>query len=441
VTAYWCERAWLDGVPRGRVRVTIDGGRIAGVTTGVDPGPEDVRLAGLVLPGFANAHSHAFHRALRGRTHDGGGTFWTWRERMYTVAARLDPDRYLALARAAYAEMALAGVSCVGEFHYLHHDRGGTPYADPNAMGEVLIQAAAEAGVRLTLLDTCYLAGGLGVSGHTALEAVQVRFGDGDAEAWAERVGAIADRDGVRVGAAVHSVRAVPAPQLPAVVQAAAGRPLHVHLSEQPQENSACQAFYGRTPTALLAENGVLGPGTTAVHATHLSADDVGLLGGSGTSVCACPSTEADLADGIGPFQALQRAGSPLTVGSDQHVTVDLLGEARLVESHERLASGERGRLAPATLVEALTAHGHACLGWPDAGRITPGAHADLVAVGMDSPRTAGIAPEQVVMAACADDIHTVVVDGRIVVREGRHVLGDAGRLLADAIAPLWEDS
>jgi formiminoglutamate deiminase len=441
MTAYWCERAWLDGGPRDRVRVTTDGGRITGVTTGADAAPGDVRLTGLVLPGFANAHSHAFHRALRGRTHDRGGTFWTWRERMYAVAARLDPDRYLALARAAYAEMALAGVTGVGEFHYLHHDRDGTPYANPNAMGEALIQAAADAGVRLTLLDTCYLAGGLDASGHTALDPVQVRFGDGDAQAWAERVGRLPDTDRVRVGAAVHSVRAVPAPQLRDVAQAAAGRPLHVHLSEQPQENEACQAFYGCTPTALLAEHGVLGAATTAVHATHLSADDIALLGGSGTSVCACPSTEADLADGIGPFRALQRAGSPLTVGSDQHVSVDLLAEARLVESHERLASGERGRLAPAALVDALTVQGHACLGRPDAGRIAPGARADLVAVALDRPRTAGVAPEQVVMAACAEDVHTVVVDDRMIVSEGRHVLGDVGRLLADAIAPLWEES
>jgi formiminoglutamate deiminase len=441
MTGYWCERAWLDGGPRDRVRVAVEGGRIASVTTGVDAGPEDERLGGLVLPGFANAHSHAFHRALRGRTHDRGGTFWTWRERMYAVAARLDPDRYLALARAAYAEMALGGVTCVGEFHYLHHGRDGIPYADPNAMGEALVAAAADAGVRLTLLDTCYLAGGLGASGHTPLDPVQVRFGDGDAHAWAERVGSLANTDGVRVGAAVHSVRAVPAAQLPTVVRAAGRRPLHVHLSEQPQENDACRAFYGATPTALLAELGVLGPGTTAVHATHLSPADIALLGGSGTSVCACPSTEADLADGIGPFRALARAGSPLTVGSDQHVGADLLAEARLLESHERLASGERGRLAPAALVDALTTAGHACLGWPDAGRIAAGARADLVAVALDHPRTAGAAPEQVVMAACAEDVHTVVVDGKVIVREGRHALGDVGRLLADAIAPLWEGS
>jgi formiminoglutamate deiminase len=438
---YWCERAWLEAGPTPRVRVVVADGRIAAVEVGVDAAPGDERLAGLVLPGIADAHSHAFHRALRGRTHDGGGTFWTWRDRMYAVAARLDPDAYLALARAAYAEMALAGVTCVGEFHYLHHRPGGTPYADPNAMGHALVQAAAEAGIRLTLLDTCYLAGGLDASGHAPLDDVQVRFGDGTAAAWAARVADLPESDHVRVGAAVHSVRAVPADQLPEVVQAAAGRPLHVHLSEQPRENAACAAFYGRTPTALLAGHGVLGPATTAVHATHLSEPDIALLGGSGTSVCACPSTEADLADGIGPFRALRAAGSPLAVGSDQHAVVDLLAEARLVECHERLASGERGRLAPTELVDALTVHGHRCLGWPDAGRIGPGQRADLVAIALDSPRTAGAAPEQVVMAAGAEDVRTVVVDGRVVVRDRQHVLGDVGALLATAITPLWEGS
>jgi cytosine/adenosine deaminase-related metal-dependent hydrolase len=183
----------------------------------------------------------------------------------------------------------------------------------------------------------------------------------------------------------------------------------------------------------------VLGPATTAVHATHLSDTDVALLGGSGTSVCACPSTEADLADGIGPFRALRAAGSPLAVGTDQHAVVDPLAEARLVESHERLASGERGRLAPAALVDALTVDGHRSLGWPDAGRIAPGLRADLVAVALDSPRTAGAAPEQIVMAASAEDVRTVVVDGRIVVRDRQHVLGEVGALLAAAVAPLWE--
>jgi formiminoglutamate deiminase len=439
MTGYWCEQAWLDTGPVTGVRLVVEHGRIAEVTV-ADAAPGDQRLPGLVLPGFANVHSHAFHRALRGRTHDRGGTFWTWRQRMYAVAARLDPDGYLALARAAYAEMALAGITTVGEFSYLHHPPGGGRYADPNAMTEALVQAAADAGVRLTVLDTCYLAGGLDRGGHLPLDDVQRRFADGDAAAWAERVALLPVRDGLVVGAAVHSVRAVPADQLPAVAAAASGRPLHVHLSEQPAENDACRAFYGRTPAGLLADAGVLGPRTTAVHATHLTDDDVALLGGTCTTVCACPSTEADLADGIGPFPQLRDAGAPLCLGSDQHATIDLLSEARAMEAHERLGSGERGRFRPAELVDALTATGHGALGWPDAGRLAPGQRADLVAVRLDSPRTAGCAPGQLVMAATAADVHTVLVDGRVVVTGGEHVLGDVGRLLAAAIAPLWED-
>jgi formiminoglutamate deiminase len=443
MTTFWCENAWLDDGPVGGVRATVAGGRFTAVEGAAEPVPGDERLPGLVLPGLANAHSHAFHRALRGRTHDDGGTFWTWRQRMYAVADRLDPDTHLALARATYAEMALAGVTCVGEFHYVHHAPGGRPYADPNAMGEALVQAASDACVRLTLLDTCYVAGGLAADGHTPLDGVQQRFSDGDAAAWAERASRLAERererDGLRRGAAIHSVRAVPAGQLRAVAAASAGRPLHVHVSEQVAENEACVAFYGRTPAALLADRGVLGPRTTAVHAVHLTDADVATLGSTGTGVCACPSTEADLADGIGPFRRLRDAGSPLCLGSDQQVLTDLIGEARMLESLDRLGTGERGRIAPAQLVAALTVDGHRALGWDDAGRIAPGRRADLVAVALDTPRTAGCAPAQAVLAAGAADVSTVVVDGRVVVRDGRHVLGDVGRMLAQAIAPLWE--
>jgi len=441
--AFWCEYAWLPAGLAARVRIDVDGGRITAVTPGADPAPGDERLAGVVLPGFADAHSHAFHRALRGRTHDGGGTFWTWRERMYAVAGRLDPDAYLALARATYAELALAGVTAVGEFHYLHHDPAGRPYADPNAMGEALIAAAAEAGVRLTLLDACYLAGGLGPDGYLPLEGVQRRFGDGDAEGWARRHELLKPRDGVRVGAAIHSVRAVPADQLAGVVTAVRSRdlgaPLHVHLSEQPAENEACLARHGRTPAELLAEADAWGAFTTAVHATHLTPADVAILGGSGANVCACPSTEADLADGIGPFRRLRDDGSRLCLGSDQHVAADPLQEARSLEGYERLASGERGRFTPAELVEALTAAGQRALDWPDAGYLAGSARADLVAVRLDSPRTAGVAPGQAVLAATASDVTTVVVDGHVVVRDGRHRLGDVGRLLVEAIEPVWE--
>ena len=189
----------------------VEDGRFAQVRVGVEPGAGQQILSGVTLPGLADGHSHAFHRGLRGRTHAGGGSFWTWRQQMYALAARLDPDSYLALARAVFAEMVQAGYTVVGEFHYLHHDQHGRPYADPNAMGKALIQAATEAGVRLTLLDACYLAGGLAATGHLPLDPVQTRFSDGDVDHWQARVSLLNDSDQVRIGTAVHSVRAVPA--------------------------------------------------------------------------------------------------------------------------------------------------------------------------------------------------------------------------------------
>jgi formiminoglutamate deiminase len=412
-------------------------GRFTGVHANSAPG-DAKRLPGIVLPGLANAHSHAFHRALRGRTHDAGGTFWTWRDRMYAVAARLDPDSYLALARATYAEMALAGITSVGEFHYLHHTPGGHRYDDVNAMAEALRQAGSDAGIRLTLLDACYLAGGLDGSGHLPLTETQRRFSDDDVEDWAKRVQALAPSPQMAVGAAIHSVRAVPRAALGIVARTAGDLPLHVHLSEQPAENRACLEFYGTTPTALLDAEGVLGPTATVVHATHLTPADVAILGRSRVTACFCPTTERDLADGIGPARALRDAGAALSLGSDQHAVIDLLEEARALEMHERLATYQRGRLAPADLLDALTAH--TSLGWPDAGRLAVGAVADLVAIRLDTTRTAGSAPSQVVFSASSADVDTVVVAGRPVVEAGRHRLGDVAQMLAKSVEALWNN-
>ncbi len=420
MTAYWAAHALLPDGPATDVALTVADGRFTEVAPG-SPRTGTV-LPGVVLPGVANAHSHAFHRALRGRTHTGGGTFWTWREAMYAVAARLDPDSYRALATAAYAEMVLAGCTAVAEFHYLHHDAGGRPYAG-DAMGDALRAAAADAGIRLVLLDVCYLAGGFDVP----LVGVQRRFGDADVDAWAARA---ATADGV----AVHSVRAVPREALGVVAEAAAGRPLHVHLSEQPAENAACLERHGVTPTGLLAAEGVLGPTATAVHATHLTPVDVALLASSGTGACLCPTTERDLADGIGPARTLHDAGVPLSVGSDQHAVVDPFDEARALEGHERLVTGERGRFTPPQLLAALA--NHDALGRPGAGLVA-GAPADLVAVRLDSVRTAGCAPEQVLFAATAADVDTVLVGGDPVVTGGEHRLGPVGPLLAAAIGAL----
>ncbi|KUM94488.1 N-formimino-L-glutamate deiminase [Streptomyces cellostaticus] len=438
---YWLEHAWLGTNVEPGVAVEVADGRITAVRTGVPtPPPGAEILRGLTLPGLANAHSHAFHRALRGTVQVGSGTFWTWREVMYSVADRLTPETYHALGRAVYAEMALAGITCVGEFHYVHHAHGGTPYADPNAMGEALIAAAAEAGVRITLLDTAYLSSGFGEEPN----AHQLRFSDGSAEAWAERCAVLKERDHARIGAAIHSVRAVPAEQLATVARWAEERqaPLHVHLSEQTAENDACLRAHGCTPTRLLADHGVLGPRTTGVHNTHLTDEDIALLGGSGTGTCMCPTTERDLADGIGPAVALQRAGSPLSLGSDSHAVIDLLEEARAMELNERLRTRTRGHWTAAELLRAASADGHAALGWDDAGNLEAGALADFTTIALDSVRTAGPLPrlgaETAVFAASAADVRHTVVGGRHVVRDGVHALvQDVPSALADAIEAL----
>lgn len=427
---FWCEHAVLPSGVESSVLVTVDAGRFVSVTPGAPASGE--RLAGLTIPGLANCHSHAFHRALRGRTQRERGTFWTWREQMYAVAARLDPVRYYALARAVYAEMVLSGVTSVGEFHYLHHGPDGTPYDDPNAMGEALIAAARDAGLRIALLDTCYLTGGLG----QGLAGVQLRFGDGDAHAWAARVASLKPADDVVIGAAAHSVRGVPKDQLRTVASALPDAPLHIHLSEQVAENEACVTAYGRTPAQVLDETGFLTGRTTAVHATHLTEVDIALLGQSATYACFCPTTERDLADGIGPSSPLRAAGSPLTVGSDSHAVIDLFEELRAVELNERLASQTRGTWAADELLRAGIEDGHRSIGFADAGRIAPGARADLVTIRLDSVRTAGAGPaiETAVFAASAADVVSVVSSGRRVVASGKHVSVDVPRELAAAI-------
>ena len=447
------ELAWSPALGlRADVLIEASGDRFTAVTPDASASAlRATRLPGLTMPGLANAHSHAFHRALRGVTEAVRGTFWTWRERMYEVAGRLDPDSYLALATAVYAEMALAGVSCVGEFHYLHHGPRGKPYADQNEMGRVLIEAADRAGVRITLLDTCYLAGGLSADGRQQpLEGTQLRFGDADGAAWASRVEALGpDSVGslgprARLGAAIHSVRAVPPEQMPevAVWSHRYAAPLHAHVSEQVAENRACLAAHRATPAEVLAEAGARGPRSTAVHATHLTDSDIELLAGSRCHACMCPTTEADLADGIGPARALADEGSPLTLGSDSHAVIDLLEEARRVEMGERLASQERGHFTAAELATAVSTVGHASLGWPDAGELATGGLADFVTIALDSPRTAGAprtaALESVIFGASAADVQYLVVAGRDVVSGGRHVLiPDVPGALSAAIGPL----
>jgi formiminoglutamate deiminase len=408
----WCELAWLGGAePERGVAIEIEGERIASVRAGAQPADAE-RISGLTLPGLANAHSHAFQRVLRGRTQAGTGTFWTWREQMYDLAGTLDAERYLPLARAVFGEMALAGITLVGEFDYLHHS-------------DAIVEAAREAGVRLTLLDACYLHGGLDA------------FHDASAEAWAARVGALHDGPMVRVGAAIHSVRAVRPAEMEVVAAWAADREavLHAHVSEQPAENEACLAEHGRTPAQLLADCGAISARFTAVHATHLAVADLALLGEG--RVCLCPTTERDLADGIGPARALRDAGAQLAVGSDSQAVIDVFEEARAIELDERLATHVRGSHTAADLLGAATAGGYESLGW-DGGRIAAGALTDLCVVGLDGVRMAGThrhdAVAASVFAATAADVCDVMVGGRWVVRDGRHVTLDVARELQEVL-------
>jgi formiminoglutamate deiminase len=430
------------------VVIEVVGDRIAAIRSG-QPSPPGgaVELPGLTMPGLANGHSHAFHRALRGRTHRRTGSFWTWREQMYSVAGVLDPDGYYALARATYGEMALAGMTSVGEFHYLHHPSGGGRYGDPNAMGQALIAAATDAGIRLTLLDTIYLRGGLDADGaEIDLNDVQRRFCDGGRTAWVERVSALADSPRVKIGAAIHSIRAVYPAAMEDVATWATERDavVHAHVSEQPAENASCLARYGVTPTRLLAEHGILNERFTAVHATHLVPADVAAYGSAGCICCFCPTTERDLADGIGPSMALHAGGARISLGSDSQAVVDLFEEARAVELDERLISNRRGNHSVVTLASMVTMNGQSSLGWHDAGRLRVGGLADFVTVGLDSVRLSGAPRDDalaaVIFGATAPDIRHVVVGGEHVVRNGAHVRIDVAAELARAIASVTDN-
>lgn len=423
----WCERVVdADGVREG-VRFTESDGIVTAIETDVAAGGADL-VFGTVIPGIANAHSHAFHRVLRGRTHGGGGDFWQWRERMYEASSRLDPESYFELARAVFAEMVVAGYTAVGEFHYVHHRPDGTPY--PHGMELAIDAAARDVGIRLTLLDTAYFAGGVG----RPLAAEQVRFSDRSADAYLERWHALRDRVD-RLGAAIHSVRAVAPDDVAAIVAGLPGDvPLHAHVSEQPQENADSLAAFGRTPTQLLSDLGALSPRFSAVHATHLTARDIHVLGEASSSIVMCPTTEADLGDGIGPARQLRDAGARLCVGSDQNAVVDPFLETRGLEMHERLAHGVRDRFTPSEIARAASDDGYRSLGWRTAP-LRPGGPCDFVELDTASVRTVGSHAPELLLTATASDALRVVVGGRTVARRGRLAHGeDPAALMESAL-------
>lgn len=438
--SYWAAQAWVEGAVRSNVRFTVADGAYAQITTDEQPHDGDIMLDGLVMPGAADCHSHTFHRALRGLGRE-GATFWSWRDTMYRVAANLTPELYYEYARRVYAEMLMSGYTTVAEFHYVHHRPDGTPYDEPNAMGLALARAAHDAGIRLTLLDTCYLHAD--VQGNDLGER-QRRFGDGDVESWVSRVDALdraiqSDetlRESVRVGAAVHSVRACSQREAQVVAQWSRGeigdgrnvhniysahgasvRPLHVHLSEQTAENEACREATGMSPVELLDKAGVWGPNAVAVHATHLSSSDIATLGAAHARAAICPTTEADLADGIPAAAAMRDAGIDLCIGSDENVSIDPFEEIRRLDGNQRLVSGQRDTFAPAELVAMMTEQGQAASGWSESGRISVGALADFVVIDTAAPHLAGVRAESILLVATAADVRDVAVGGRFVVR------------------------
>lgn len=380
--------------------------------------------APLVLPGFANVHSHAFQRRLRGRVQARDparqDTFWTWREQMYGLAASLDLAEIEAISRLCYAECVEAGYTAVGEFHYLHHGPGGAAWPDPVASAKAVMRAARDVGIRINLLWTVYAAGGIG----EPLRPEQARFGVASLDdVWrhVDRLGAGERR--ARVGLALHSVRAVPRAWMGPLAEGARARGMrvHAHVSEQRREVEVCRDKTGLSPVGLLASEGVLGPDFTAVHATWLSDQDVQLLAHSGAGVCLCPTTEGDLGDGVPRTAALHAAGVPLSIGSDSHAVIDPFSELRLAELQARAATetrcvltDEAGEVAP-VLQRIGHDNGYAALGLEgDDDRVTLRAARALEDVG--DTRAAALT------AGHPGLVERVEIAGEVIVRDGRHV-------------------
>jgi formimidoylglutamate deiminase len=362
-----------------------------------------------LIPAMVNVHSHAFQRDMRGAAErisasSAGDDFWSWRKAMFDTVAGLDPDSMHTVALAAYREMVKAGYGTVGEFHYVHHQPDGTPYDEPNAMAIAVADAAVEAGLEIVLLPAAYHRNGWRDGADVPPESGQRRFCDRDVETFLARVDALrawaSARDGVQVGIAAHSMRAVPAPWLSAIAQYAEQHGLvrHVHAQEQPRELEQCQAEHGCSPLELLDRHGFLGSKTTVVHAIHVSDADVELLARTRSIVATCPTTEANLGDGFLPALRYREAGVRLAIGSDSNVRVDPFEETRELETiARRLGISRNGLLAHnGDLWGELQRNGAASLGVSGERRLE---------VNIDHPSIRGVAESDLpyALATCAE--------------------------------------
>jgi formimidoylglutamate deiminase len=404
------------------------------LAAGADLSAQTVDLPGkAVLPGFVNTHSHSFQRLIRGKSESrvtSGRDFWSWRGTMYHAAAQLDPQDVYDVARMAFLEMVLGGTTTVGEFHYLHNAPGGRPYDDPNLLGKQVIAAAQSVGIRIVLLRSAYLRSGFELSPDPG----QIRFYE-TASQFLENMAALADSAEVRIGVAPHSLRAVPLHELKQIAAWTRERklPLHMHVAEQIAENEACLREYGLPPAALLGREGLLGPDFTAVHAIHITAEEIGLLARSGATVCSCPTTERNLGDGVIVADQVMGQGIPIALGSDSQAQIDPLEDARQLEYHLRLDRQQRaildqiaGQNLAARLFDCATINGARALGVP-AGELAGGALADFFTVDLDDLSIAGHSGEDLLPLAVfslnRSAVRDVMVNGRWVVRDGRHPL------------------
>ncbi len=378
-------------------------GDASGRITRFSSAPADLataqRLAGCaLLPGLINGHSHAFQRVLRGRTEHRTASqrdsFWTWRDSMYRAANRLSPDALYHASRMAFLEMLLGGITTVGEFHYVHHAPGGAPYADRNELARQVLRAARDTGLRIALLQTAYARSGW----DKPAEAAQVRFLTprvldfiADTEALRAALGPPEETGRAWVGVAPHSLRAVPLDYLREVAAYARAEqiPVHMHVSEQPADVDACLAEYKMRPIELLDENGLLDSRFTAIHAIHVTREEISALAVAGSMVCACPTTERNLGDGILPADRLFTAGVGVSLGSDSNVQINLLEDARELEYHLRLQKLERAVLQARHLFDCATEVGARSLAAPG-GSLEVGRPADFFTIALDDPSMAG---------------------------------------------------
>ncbi|MBC7792655.1 MAG: formimidoylglutamate deiminase [Clostridia bacterium] len=421
---FTAERMLVDGIIFRNRGLKVDvQGRVQGLTSAESADIDFGRQ--LLIPGAVNAHSHAFQRLLRGRTQSAGAVidnFWSWREVMYHVAGHLDPEGIRSASRQAFLEMLLSGITSVGEFHYVHHQPDGALYDDPNATSHAILAAAHDVGIRIRLIRTVYLRGDF----DAAPAPRQRRFCDVDLEDACDRIDAL----GPDVAIAAHSVRGVPLEAIAVLRERYRGRPLHVHAAEQRHEVEQCLKHTGKRPVELLAD--VLDQDVTLIHATHLVPSEIESITRSKATVCICPSTEADLGDGLGPVGELFNAGVPLALGSDGQTLLSLTEEARRLEMHARLQHEKRNVLTRVSGAEsaracfdAMTTSGARALGL-NTGALKSGEHADFVTYDLDDPVFAGCDSDEALLGALifsADSraVRNVWVGGEPVVRAGNH--------------------